>query len=139
LHNPFNGINNKERLIWEESLQDIPFSFCNKSWVNLIEKLQDDKGLENQSVMNTLLGWDKGGSLDIKILWVPFIHRENVSRIHLDFCIHYSKCLSCAFCQSTHFFDSSCSNFIVSSTIATPHPASEFIKCITVIIIFSCI
>ena len=87
--------------------------------------------------MNTLLCWDKGGALDIEILWVPLSHPYLVIRIHHNFCIDCIKFSGCAFSQSTHCFDSSCSSFIVSHTIFTPHPASEFTKCISVISIVS--
>ena len=39
LHNPFDDVNSNECIVWEESFKDVPFSFLDKSRVDLIKKL----------------------------------------------------------------------------------------------------
>jgi hypothetical protein len=70
LHNPFDDVNSDECVVCEESFKDVPFSFLDKSGVDLIEKLQDNEDLEDVCEMNTFLSTIS----KFIVLWEPCGH-----------------------------------------------------------------
>lgn len=70
LHYPFDDVNSDESVVWEESLKNVPFSFLDKSGVDLIKKLQDNEDLEDICEMNTFLSTIS----KFIVLWIPCGH-----------------------------------------------------------------